>query len=80
MAQPVLHDREHILVVLGLDEEQRRGIETCLLQSRRIKVEACKSPQHTAPAACRRSCGNANGEERSRSIVGQRRCRRRHFV
>lgn len=80
MAQTILHDGEHILVLAHLDEKQRRRAQSRLFETRRIEIEPGQRPQHPAAALRRRAGRDADREQRGGRIVCERRRRRGEFM
>lgn len=39
MAQAILHDGQHVLVLAHLDEEQRRRVQPRLFETWRVEIE-----------------------------------------
>lgn len=76
VAQPFLHQRQHLGIVGRLGIEDPFGGEPRLVEAGREQVAPSHHPQHRTPGAR----GDPGEEQGGRGVIAHRRRRRRHLV
>ncbi len=80
MAQPVLHQRENVVVLATLREQRPARPEARLFEPGRVEVEARQRPHHLRSWLRCESGHYSRNEERRSRVVGERRRSGRYLM